>query len=82
MNEVVNIGNDVEVSVLELARLVVAATDSRSRIVHLPPLPEGDMSRRRPDIVKMRDLLGRELTPLAVGIRNTIRLRMPLCQES
>jgi len=82
VNEVVNIGNEVEVSVLELAQQVVAATDSRSRIVHVPPLPEGDMRRRKPDITKMREVLGRELTPLTDGIRKTIEPRTPAWQES
>jgi UDP-glucuronate decarboxylase len=82
VNEVVNIGNEVEVSVLELAQQVVAATDSRSRIVHVAPLPEGDMRRRKPDITKMREVLGRELTPLADGIRKTIEPRAPAWQES
>jgi UDP-glucuronate decarboxylase len=82
VNEVVNIGNELEVSVLELARQVIAVTDSRSRIVHVPPLPEGDMRRRKPDITKMRDLLGREPTPLAEGIRKTIGPRAPAWQES
>jgi UDP-glucuronate decarboxylase len=81
VNEVVNIGNEVEVSVLELAKQVVAATESRSRIVHVAPLPEGDMSRRKPDITKMRELLGRELTPLAEGISKTIAPRAPAWQE-
>jgi UDP-glucuronate decarboxylase len=82
INEVVNIGNEVEVSVLELAQQVVAATDSQSRIVHVPPLPEGDMRRRKPDITKMREVLGRELTPLTDGIRKTIEPRAPAWQES
>jgi UDP-glucuronate decarboxylase len=67
-NDVVNIGSDDEISILELARMVVRVTGSRSPIVHLPPLAEGDMSRRRPDITKMRRLLQRPLVPLQEGI--------------
>jgi hypothetical protein len=40
------------------------------------------MRRRKPDIIKMRELLGRELTPLAEGIRKTIAPRAPAWQES
>jgi UDP-glucose 4-epimerase len=81
VNDVVNIGNDTETTVLELARHVVEATDSESRIVHVPPLPEGDMTRRKPDITKMRDLLGRELTPLSEGIRTMLGSRVAAWRE-
>ena len=36
VNEVLNIGSDVEMSVLELAQKVIHITDSRSQIIHLP----------------------------------------------
>ncbi len=71
-SETINIGSDDEISILELARRIIAITGSRSRIVHKPPLPEGDMAGRRPDVTKMRRLLGRELTPLDEGIRRLI----------
>ena len=45
---------------------------SGSQLVHEPPLKEGDMQRRKPDITKMRELLGRELLPLEEGIRKII----------
>src|SRR3989454_1791658 len=45
----VNIGNPVEFSVLELARMVIDLTGSHSRIVHCP-LPENDPKQRQPDI--------------------------------
>jgi UDP-glucose 4-epimerase len=82
VNEVVNIGNESEVSVLELAQQIVKVTGSRSRIMHVPPLPEGDMKRRKPDITRMRDLLGRELTPLSEGLEETIASRAAACQKS
>lgn len=72
-NEVINIGSDVEISVLELAKRVIELTRSQSKIVHLPPLKEGDMTRRLPDITRMRTILGRDLTPLEQGIRHTQR---------
>jgi nucleoside-diphosphate-sugar epimerase len=68
-NDVINIGSDREITILELARLVISATNSRSRIDFLPPLSEGDMSRRCPDIGKMRQLLARVPVPLETGIR-------------
>ena len=68
-NDVINIGSDVEISILELARTVIRAVGSASVIEHLPPLREGDMSRRCPDISRMSRLLQRPLVPLEEGIR-------------
>lgn len=67
-NDVINIGSDQELSILELAKLVLEVTGSESPIEFLPPLPEGDMSRRCPDTAKMRKLLNRSLVPLDEGI--------------
>lgn len=67
-NEVINIGSDNETTILDLARLIVAKTNSKSRIIHVDPLPEGDMHRRLPDVSKMKRLLRREPVPLEEGI--------------
>ena len=72
MNDVINIGNDNEMTVLELAQTIIRLSGSSFKIVHLPPLEEGDMSRRNPDISKMRKLLGRELTDIETGLSNVI----------
>lgn len=72
VNEVVNIGSDQEVTILQLAESIIQLTGSSSKIVHLPPLPEGDMSRRKPDISKMRAVLEAPLTPLEVGLQQVI----------
>lgn len=67
-NEVINIGNDKEITILELAQKVISLIGSKSKIIHLPPLKEGDMTRRKPDISKMQNILSRELTSLDEGI--------------
>jgi len=72
INDVINIGNDNEMSILELAQIIKTVTNSKSRIVHLPALEEGDMSRRLPDIRKMIQLLGRPLTGIEHGIMKII----------
>lgn len=72
LNDVVNIGSDAEISIKELAELIIALTGSGSRLVHLPPLDEGDMTRRMPDITRMRTLLGRELLPLRAGLERIL----------
>jgi UDP-glucuronate decarboxylase len=71
-NDVINIGNDKEISILELAQKIIEITGSRSRIVHVPPLPEGDMPRRLPDVSKMKKLLQREPMDLESGIRQIL----------
>jgi UDP-glucuronate decarboxylase len=72
LNETINVGSDEEWSIIELARHVIALTGARSKIVHLPPLKEGDMTRRCPDISRMLAILGRSLTTLHAGIRAVV----------
>ncbi|GAB3505382.1 Rossmann-fold NAD(P)-binding domain-containing protein [Emticicia fontis] len=67
-NDIINIGNDVEYTILELAQKVIDLTKSSSKIIHLPALKEGDMTRRKPDITKMKQILNRELLSLDEGI--------------
>ncbi len=68
INDTINIGADEEITIRDLALLVIKIVGSDSRLVHLPPLPEGDMTRRRPDVSKMRTLLRREPVSLEDGI--------------
>lgn len=74
VNDIINIGNDEEMTILELAQKVLEITKSQSKIVHLPALAEGDMTRRKPDLRKMKKILTRPLTSLEEGVLNTIRL--------
>ena len=68
-NSVLNVGNDREMSVLQLAEEIIDVVGSTSQIVHLPALVEGDMRRRCPDVTKMKAILHRELTTLDEGLR-------------
>jgi len=68
-NDVINIGSDKLLTILELARLVISLTNSKSKIIHLPPLKEGDMTRRQPDNSKMKEILGRDLISVEDGIK-------------
>ncbi len=61
VNDTVNIGSDFETTIIELAKTIIEVTNSKSKLVYLPPLKEGDMTRRKPDNTKMRELLGRPL---------------------
>jgi len=71
-NETFNVGNDDEITILELAKRVIHLSESESIIRYLPPLEEGDMRRRCPDVSRMRAILGRELTSLDEGITEVI----------
>jgi len=68
----VNLGNDGEFTMLELAELVLAETKSGSQLVH-EPLPADDPVRRRPDLTLARERLGyAPRVELAQGIANTV----------
>lgn len=68
----VNIGNPDELTMLELAKEVLAITGSPSSIV-FQPLPQDDPKVRRPDITKATTLLGWKPTvDRAEGLRRTI----------
>lgn len=69
VNDVVNVGNDKLTTIKELAELVISLTGSKSKILHLPPLKEGDMTRRQPDNLKMRQILNKDLITTEEGIR-------------
>ncbi|HEX8075117.1 MAG TPA: GDP-mannose 4,6-dehydratase [Thermoleophilaceae bacterium] len=72
VHEPVNIGNPDEMSLLEMAKLVVELTESRSEIV-FEALPVDDPQVRQPDITRARDLLGWEPeVELREGLRQTI----------
>jgi nucleoside-diphosphate-sugar epimerase len=71
-NDVFNIGNDKICTIKELAQTIINLTGSSSKIIHLPPLPEGDMTRRQPDITKMKQILNRDLLGLEDGIKNVL----------
>ncbi|MCC6181131.1 MAG: NAD-dependent epimerase/dehydratase family protein [Bacteroidia bacterium] len=68
-NDVINIGSDQLMTVLDLAKLIIEITKSKSNIIHLPALKEGDMTRRQPDNKKMKEILNRELLTINEGIK-------------
>ena len=67
-----NIGNPGEFTVMQLARMVIELTGSRSVIQHRP-LPVDDPRVRQPDISRANRVLGWEPTvSLEEGLKNTI----------
>jgi UDP-glucose 4-epimerase len=63
VGEVFNVGNNKQISIMELAKKVIELTGSSSSIEKIPyenAYPEGfeDMQRRVPDIAKIKQVLG------------------------
>jgi dTDP-glucose 4,6-dehydratase len=84
-NEPVNIGNPHEMSIEEMARLIIRMTGSTSQVV-FKPLPTDDPQVRQPDITRARTLLGWEpKVPLEQGLTSTIdyfKAKMALQESS
>jgi UDP-glucose 4-epimerase len=78
VNDVVNVGSNVETSILQLAEMIIDITGSSSKIVHLAPLKEGDMRRRKPDIGKMQEALSRPLVSLSEGLKILVDAHNPV----
>jgi UDP-glucose 4-epimerase len=72
INDVVNIGGDEEIPVIDLAKTIIRLTGSKSKLKHMPALKEGDMTRRKPDISKMKNLLNRPMLPFEEGLKRII----------
>ncbi len=69
----INIGGSEEVAILDLAKLVIEKTGSKSKIVHVPPLKDGDMKRRKPENTPMIEILARPLLSLEDGIEKILK---------
>jgi dTDP-glucose 4,6-dehydratase len=68
----INIGNPQEMTIEQIARLIIEMTGSQSKIVY-KPLPTDDPKIRQPDITRARTLLGWEPTvSLEQGLGRTI----------
>jgi len=72
INEIVNIGSDNEITILELANIIKNLSNSKSQIVFLPPLQEGDMKRRCPDISKLRVFYKKKFISINEGIKRIL----------
>jgi dTDP-glucose 4,6-dehydratase len=71
-NEPVNIGNPHEMSIAEMAEVIVKMTGSKSKVVY-KPLPTDDPQVRKPDITRARTKLGWEpKVKLEEGLTATI----------
>ncbi|MFX1337224.1 MAG: UDP-glucuronic acid decarboxylase family protein [Promethearchaeota archaeon] len=72
LGEVINLGNDKEFTILELANIIIELTNSQSKVVY-KPLPIDDPVRRCPDLKKAKEILNWEpTTTLKEGLKKTI----------
>jgi len=68
----VNLGNPVELTILEFAERIRGLMSEKLPIVH-EPLPDDDPKKRRPDITKAKKILGWEpKVNLEDGLRETV----------
>ena len=84
VGKVINIGNDFEISINDLAKKVIAETDSKSSVVHIPyeeAYGDGfeDMERRVPNIELIHQLVGwkpqRDLSIMITDIAKEMNAR-------
>ena len=68
MNAVINIGGAKEYKILDVAKLIIEKLNSKSKIIHLPALKDGDMTRRMPDNSKMINIINKDLISLDQGL--------------
>lgn len=67
----VNLGNPIELTVLEIAKKIQHITQSNSKIVH-QPLPQDDPLQRKPDITLAQKMGFNPSVPLEEGLNQTI----------
>ena len=68
----INLGNNSEFTILELAEKVISYTNSRSKLI-FKPLPQDDPRQRQPDLSRAKALLNWEpKVALADGLKETI----------
>ncbi|MDP3041301.1 MAG: SDR family oxidoreductase [Candidatus Omnitrophota bacterium] len=68
----VNLGNHREFTIMQLVKLVLKLTSSKSKVV-FRKLPQDDPRQRQPDITRAKKLLGWEpIVPLEDGLKRTI----------
>ena len=67
-----NLGNQIEIAIGDLADLVIELTNSHSKVITLP-LPEDDPRQRRPSISRAEEMLNwQPKVTLEEGLRKTI----------
>ena len=82
LNKPINIGNPIELTILELAETIIELTGSRSQII-FQDLPVDDPKVRRPDISKAKKQLDwKPVVKLHDGLQKTIEYFTNLSNEN
>jgi UDP-glucuronate decarboxylase len=77
----INLGNPNEITIGELADLVIEMSGSASKVIHIP-LPKDDPTRRKPDIGRAMETLDwTPKVPLSDGLVTTIAYFQELLRE-
>lgn len=71
INDVVNVGNDNEITIENLAKKIIKLLRSKSKIVYAKPLKDGDMKRRKPSIKRINEIKKKKFVNLDKGILRT-----------
>jgi dTDP-glucose 4,6-dehydratase len=72
-NEPVNLGNPREFTILQLAKLLIKLTQTKSKIIY-KPLPQDDPRQRKPDIARAKKILKwQPVVNLEDGLQKTIK---------
>lgn len=72
-NKTVNVGNQEEVKISVVAKLIMGIMDINPDKLEVRPSPAGSVKRRCPDTTLVRDLTGfTDYTPLIIGLRKTV----------
>ena len=68
----INLGNDEEKTITDIANIIIKLTNSKSKIIH-KDLPLDDPVRRKPNLDKSRNILKWNYsTDLEIGLLKTI----------
>ena len=73
VHEPVNLGNPIELKIIDLAKIIIKFTKSKSKIIY-KPLPKDDPKVRQPDTTRAKKLLKwRPKINLEQGLKETIK---------
>lgn len=82
IHQPVNIGNPIEYTIKQIAEVIIALTQSKSKITYLP-LPQDDPKQRKPDISRAKSLLNWEPEiDLETGLQKTIDYFMQIITKN
>ena len=73
INDVVNIGNDNEITIEDLAKKIKKLLNSKSKIIYGKPLKDGDMKRRKPSLKRINIIKKQKFVNLERGILKTAK---------